>query len=152
MCGKVKLSLLGRCVTFSLWLISFNAGWEVCIWSTWVCLWVLCTKHPLFGIRSLRGWIRSFQVGSGFICQRVPFQALLKNTLSSLPTYYFSLFTIPKAVATRLERIQRNFLWGSTVECFKFPLVAWKKVYLPRELGGLGVRKLVPFNQALLGK
>ena len=55
-------------------------------------------------------------------------------------------------MATRLERIQRNFLWGSTVECFKFPLVAWKKVYLPRELGGLGVRKLVPFNQALLGK
>ena len=49
---------------------------------------------------------------------------LLKSTLSSLPTYYLSLFTIPKAVATRLERIQRNFLWGSSVECFKYPLVA----------------------------
>uniref|UniRef100_A0A7N2MD06 Acyl-CoA thioesterase n=1 Tax=Quercus lobata TaxID=97700 RepID=A0A7N2MD06_QUELO len=56
---------------------------------------------------------------------------LLKSTLSSLLTYYLSLFTIPKAVATRLERIQRNFLWGSTVECFKFPLVAWEKVCLP---------------------
>ena len=41
---------------------------------------------------------------------------------------------------------------GSIVECFKFPLVDWKKVCLLRELGGLGVRKLVPFNQALLGK
>ena len=71
---------------------------------------------------------------------------LLKSTLSSLLTYYLFLFTIPKVVATRLERIQRNFLWGSTVECFKFPLVAWKKVCLLRELGGLGVRKLVPFN------
>ena len=71
---------------------------------------------------------------------------LLKSTLSSLLTYYLFLFTIPKVVATRLERIQRNFLWGSTVECFKFPLVAWKKVCLSRELGGLGVRKLVPFN------
>ena len=29
--GKVKLSLLGRCVTFSIWLISFNAGWAVCL-------------------------------------------------------------------------------------------------------------------------
>ena len=77
---------------------------------------------------------------------------LLKSTLSSLPTYYLSLFTIPKAVATRLERIQRNFLWGSSVECFKYPLVAWEKVCLPHELGGLGIRKLVPFNQALLGK
>ena len=37
---------------------------------------------------------------------------LLKSTLSSLPTYFLSLFTIPKAMATRLESIQRNFLWG----------------------------------------
>ena len=49
---------------------------------------------------------------------------LLKSTLSSLPTYYLSLFTIPKAVATRLGCIQRNFLLGSSVECFKYPLVA----------------------------
>ena len=35
---------------------------------------------------------------------------LLKSTLSSLPTYFLSLFTIPKAVADRLESIQRNFL------------------------------------------
>ena len=36
---------------------------------------------------------------------------LLKSSLSSLPTYYLSLFIIPQAVAARLERIQRNFLW-----------------------------------------
>ena len=30
---------------------------------------------------------------------------LLKSTLSSLPTYYLSLFTIPQHVANRLERI-----------------------------------------------
>ena len=65
---------------------------------------------------------------------------LLKSTLSSLPIYYLSLFSIPRAVATRLECIQRNFLWGSSVECFKYPLVAWEKVCLPCELGGLGIR------------
>ena len=77
---------------------------------------------------------------------------LLKSTLSSLPTYYLSLFTIPKAMAIRLECIQRNFLWGSSGKRFKYPLMAWEKVCLRRELGGLGIRKLVPFNQALLGK
>ena len=71
---------------------------------------------------------------------------LLKSTLSSLPTYYLSLFTIPKVVATRLERIQRNFLWGLSVVCFKYPLVAWEKVCLLRELGGLGIRNLASFN------
>ena len=35
---------------------------------------------------------------------------LLKNTLSSLPTYFLSLFTIPKTVAARLENIQKNIL------------------------------------------
>ena len=71
---------------------------------------------------------------------------LLKSTHSSLPTYYLSLFTVPKAVAIRLECIQRNFLWVSLVECFKYPLVAWEKVCLPRELGGLGIRNLLSFN------
>ena len=76
----------------------------------------------------------------------------MKSTLSSLPTYYLSLFVIPVAVANRLERIQRNFLWGTSEECFKYSLVAWEKVYLPIESSGLGIRKLVHFNKALLGK
>ena len=95
--------------------------------------------------KKLLGWKRLYLLKGGRL-------TLLKSTLSSLPTYYLSLFTILKAVATRLERIQRNFLWGSLVECFKYPLVAWEKVCFPRELGGLGIRKLAPFNQALLGK
>ena len=36
--------------------------------------------------------------------------------------------------------------------CFKYPLVAWEKVCLPLELGGLGIQKLVSLNQVLLGK
>ena len=41
---------------------------------------------------------------------------------------------------------------GSSEECFKRSLVAWEKVCSLLEIGGLGVRKLVHFNQALLGK
>ena len=41
---------------------------------------------------------------------------------------------------------------GSSEECFKHSLVAWEKVCSPLEMGGLGVRKLGHFNQALLGK
>ena len=71
---------------------------------------------------------------------------------SSLPTYFLSLFTIPKSVAARLESNQRNFLWGSYEGSFKYPLVAWENVCLPIEMGGLGIRSVVSFNQALLGK
>ena len=76
----------------------------------------------------------------------------LLKSLSSLPTYFLSLFAIPKVVATKLKSIQRNFFWGSSKGCFKYPLVAWEKVCLPIELGGLGVKNVVSFNQALLGK
>ena len=55
-------------------------------------------------------------------------------------------------MADRLERIQRNFLWGSSEGSFKYSLVAYDKVYLPIEMGGLGIRNVVSFNQVLLGK
>ena len=70
---------------------------------------------------------------------------LLKSTLSSLPTYYLSLFTISTHVANKIERLQRDFLWGDS----KLHLVGWDKVYAPLKNGGLGVRKLTTFNKAL---
>jgi hypothetical protein len=37
---------------------------------------------------------------------------LIKSTLSNLPTYMMSLFPIPALVSKRIEKIQRDFLWG----------------------------------------
>ena len=37
---------------------------------------------------------------------------LIRSTLSNLPIYYLSLFRMPQKVCARLERIQRQFLWG----------------------------------------
>ena len=73
---------------------------------------------------------------------------LLKSTLSSLPTYFLSLFTIPTHMANKIERLQRDFLWGDS----KTYLVGRDKLCAPLECGGLGVRKLTTFNKALLGK
>ena len=73
---------------------------------------------------------------------------LLKSTLSSLPTYDLSLFTIPMHMANKIERLQRDFLWGDS----KTHLVGWDKVCAPLKSGGLGVRKLTNFNKVLLGK
>ena len=73
---------------------------------------------------------------------------LLKSVLSSLLTYFLSLFTILTYVANKIEKLQRGFLWGDS----KTHLVGWDKVRVPITNGGLGIRKITTFNKVLLGK
>ena len=39
-------------------------------------------------------------------------RTLIRSTLLSLPIYYMSLFVILRNVRLRLEKIQRDFIWG----------------------------------------
>jgi hypothetical protein len=48
--------------------------------------------------RKLAGWKKLYLSKGGCL-------TLLKSTLSSLPTYFLSLFTIPKHVAERIEKL-----------------------------------------------
>ena len=77
---------------------------------------------------------------------------LIKSTLSSLPTYYLSLFPLSVSIARRIETIQRDFLWGGVGDEHKFHLVNWKQVCSLVPHGGLGIRNMLLFNKALLGK
>lgn len=70
---------------------------------------------------------------------------LIKSTLSSLPTYFLSLFPLPIGVARRIEKLQRVFLWSGLGDGQKW-------VCEPLHNGGLGVHNLVVFNKALIGK
>ena len=43
---------------------------------------------------------------------------LCKSTLCSLSIYNLASFTIPINVANRIEKLQRNFIWGGMIEAF----------------------------------
>ena len=91
--------------------------------------------------RKLAGWKKLYLSKDGRL-------KLLKSMLSSLPTYFLSLFTTPTHVANKIEKLQRDFLWGDS----KTHLLGWDKLCMPIANGGLAIRKLTTFNKAILGK
>jgi len=93
--------------------------------------------------RRLASWKRLYLSKGGRV-------TLIKSTLSNLPTYFLSLFPIPSSVASRIEKLHRDFLWGGIGEEFKYHLINWSKVCFPVSDGGLGIRNLRTFNKALL--
>ena len=69
-----------------------------------------------------------------------------------MPTYVMSLFQLLRKVKVKLEKIQRDFLWGGGNLERKIHLVNWDIVCSSKVKGGLGIRSLSKFNKALLGK
>ena len=93
----------------------------------------------------LAGWKRLYLSKGGKV-------TLIKSTLSSLPTYFLSLFPIPVKVAKWMEELQRDFLWNGVGDERKLHLVNWSKVCRLVKNVGLGIWCLRRFNYALLAK
>ncbi|XP_019447237.1 PREDICTED: uncharacterized protein LOC109350456 [Lupinus angustifolius] len=68
-----------------------------------------------------------------------------------MPIYMLSLFKTPKKVISKLTSLQRNFLWSNKTGVRGIPWVAWSDVCKPKKFGGLGIKDLSRFNDALLG-
>ncbi|XP_039145636.1 uncharacterized protein LOC120282866 [Dioscorea cayenensis subsp. rotundata] len=78
---------------------------------------------------------------------------LLNSVLSSLPTFWMSMFCLPKWVIKEIDRIRRDFLWsGPDMDIPRCRLVAWQAICRSKEQGGWGILNLSVFNMALLGK
>ena len=95
--------------------------------------------------RRLARWKRQYLSKGGRI-------TLIKSTLASIPIYQMSIFRMPKSVGKRLEKLQRDFLWGGGNTGRKIHLVNWKVVCTQKENEGLGIRRMGSLNKALLGK
>ncbi|RVW93974.1 hypothetical protein CK203_034099 [Vitis vinifera] len=55
-------------------------------------------------------------------------------------------------MATKIERLQRDFLWSRVGECKRDHLISWDVVCKPKAKGGLGFGKISLRNYAFLGK
>ncbi|KAL0444985.1 UNVERIFIED_CONTAM: hypothetical protein Slati_2221200 [Sesamum latifolium] len=76
---------------------------------------------------------------------------LLKSVLSSLHMYWASVFILPKAVIKVIEGKMRAFLWKGSSGT-GYAKVSWVQVCKSKEEGGLGIRRVLHMNQALMLK
>lgn len=68
----------------------------------------------------------------------------VKGNLLSFPTCFMLIFTIPISLTNRLEKVQRDYLWGGLVEEFNYHLMVGMFVHLFDN--GVRVRRLSVFN------
>ena len=77
---------------------------------------------------------------------------LINSVISSIPTYFLSVFKIPVGVAQTIKKLQRNFLWGDGVLKKKLHVVKWSEVCKRKTYDGLGSGRILDKNKAMLAK
>lgn len=77
---------------------------------------------------------------------------LTKSVITSIPVHTMSTIVLPKSTLARLDKLARDFIWGSTSKKKKQHLISWHRICLPKREGGLGIRSAEAMNKLWLRK
>ena len=77
---------------------------------------------------------------------------LTQATLSTIPNYSMQCPALPSKITQSVDKLCRNFIWGTTDSKRKLHLVSWKKITKPKKEGRLGLQPAKERNLALLAK
>jgi hypothetical protein len=94
---------------------------------------------------------RFMEWGDSFPSQAAK-ETLIKSIAESIPTYIMSVFKLPMALCDDLNRMIRNYWWGSKKGKRKTHWKSWDAITHPKRQGGLGFKDFRLFNQALLAR
>ncbi|CAL9225131.1 unnamed protein product, partial [Arabidopsis halleri] len=64
-------------------------------------------------------------------------QILLKAVLSAMPSYAMSCFKLPASLCKQIQSVLTRFWWDAKPDKRKMAWVAWDKLTLPKNAGGL---------------
>ena len=79
-------------------------------------------------------------------------RVLIQASPSTIPTYAMQNVQLSDKILKGINRVNRNFLWGSIENSKKMHWVGWDKVTTPKDRGGLGLQSTKGRNTALLAK
>lgn len=64
---------------------------------------------------------------------------LTNSSLSSLPIYTMGIYLLQEGVHKQMDTIGSQFFWRGDCNKFKYHMVKWDHVCLPKDFGGLGI-------------
>jgi len=79
-------------------------------------------------------------------------EILVKAVAQAIPTYAMSCFELTIGLCDELSSMIGRWWWSQNNEDNKIHWLAWDKLTLPKNKGGLGFRDLYLFNQAMLAR
>ena len=59
---------------------------------------------------------------------------------TTIPNYAMQCIALLAKILSNVDKLSRNFLWGSSKSKKKIHLVSWKKITKPKKDGGLGIQ------------
>ncbi|KAM1268507.1 hypothetical protein ACFX13_000857 [Malus domestica] len=108
------------------------------------------TKNTNKGlVEKAQAWLFVWKVNSLSLAGRV---TLVQSVTSVIPFYAMQTIKLPVTICDQLDRLNKNFVYGSTQSKNKVNLVKWSQVCLPKSLGGLGLKNMRVMNLAILSK
>jgi hypothetical protein len=77
---------------------------------------------------------------------------LIQAVTSSILAYYMQNVALPIRTCSKLDKLNRDFLWGFSADRKRMHMVGWDKVCQPKDKEGLGLYSIKSRNIALLAK
>ncbi|XP_071726825.1 uncharacterized protein [Rutidosis leptorrhynchoides] len=75
---------------------------------------------------------------------------LINSVLTAMQIYWCSVFILPDMIVKDIEKLLRGFLWCQGPMKKGKAKVKWDDVCMPKEEGGLGIKRLKTWNIALM--
>jgi hypothetical protein len=79
-------------------------------------------------------------------------EILIKSVAQAIPAYAMSCFRLPNRLIKEIEVLIRRFWWGQGGDKGKMHWLPWHTLCKSKRNGGIGLRDLGIFNEALLAK
>lgn len=77
---------------------------------------------------------------------------LVQASSSTIPNYVMQCALLQSKILDGIDRVNGNFLWGTSEQAKKVHWVGWDKITRPKAEGGLGLQSAKGRNIALLSK